>query len=283
MIRTPVRRLGRLLLVLAALWGAVAAAANVAVPELRARVTDQAATFDAARRAALEGKLQAFEAEKGSQVAVLIVPSTQPETIEQYSIRVVDAWKLGRAEQDDGVLLLVARNDRTLRIEVGQGLEGAIPDALARRIIDETIVPAFRQGDFAGGIEAGVDRILGLIRGEPLPPPRSRASGGAQPFDLGVGLFIVVLTLGQFLRRVIGRLAGASLAAAGALAVGALLFGWLAGAIGAALMFIVVLTGEFAGAGGYYGGARGGGFSSGGGGFSGGGGGFSGGGASGRW
>ena len=123
-------------------------------------------------------KLAAFEARKGSQLVVLIVATTNPEDIAAYSIRVVEAWKLGRKKVDDGALLIVAKNDRDLRIEVGQGLEGAIPDAIANRIVEDTIVPRFRDGDFAGGIEAGVDRIAALVRGEALPEPAHYRNSG---------------------------------------------------------------------------------------------------------
>ena len=154
---------------------ALAAAAEVPVPALKARVTDLAGVLTSAQRTALEERLAAFEAKKGSQIAVLIVPTTQPETIEQYGIRAVDAWKLGRKGVDDGALLLVAMKDRAVRIEVGYGLEGVLPDAIAKRIIDEEIVPRFRAGDYYGGIEAGVGRMIRVIEGEPLPPPRARS------------------------------------------------------------------------------------------------------------
>ena len=120
----------------------------------------------------LDATLQAFEARKGSQIAVLIVPTTSPESIEQFSIRVADAWKIGRKTIDDGAILVVAKDDRSLRIEVGYGLEGVLTDATAKRIIDEVIVPKFRTGDFAGGISDGVDRMLKVIDGEPLPAPK---------------------------------------------------------------------------------------------------------------
>ncbi|HSD60573.1 MAG TPA: YgcG family protein, partial [Burkholderiales bacterium] len=152
--------------------------AEVPVPPLQARVTDLTRTLSGGQQAALERRLAAFEQKKGSQVAVLIVPSTRPETIEQYAIRVAEQWKLGRKGVDDGALLLVAKDDREVRIEVGYGLEGVLPDATAKRIISEVIVPRFRQGDFAGGIDAGVGRMISVIEGEPLPPPQQRASGG---------------------------------------------------------------------------------------------------------
>jgi uncharacterized protein len=168
-----------------------------------------------AQVSALDQKLAAFEARKGSQVAVLMVATTAPEAIEQYSIRVAAAWKLGRAEVDDGALLLVARDHRALRIEVGYGLEGALTDATSRRIIDEIIIPYFRDGDFAGGIDAGVTRMLAVIDGEPLPEPRSDRGGGANGIEalapvLPV-LFIFTVAFGAMLKRLFGQLPGALL------------------------------------------------------------------------
>ena len=157
---------------------AFAAFADVAVPPLTGRVVDQTGTLSAGDVAALTQTLKGLELRKGSQVVVLIVPTTEPETIEQYSIRVAEAWKIGRKKIDDGALLVVAKNDRKLRIEVGYGLEGALNDVTARRIIDEIITPKFRSGDFAGGISAGVDRIIGVIDGEPLPAPEPQQSFG---------------------------------------------------------------------------------------------------------
>src|SRR5712672_2594 len=151
-----------------------AAAADVAVPPLSERVVDQTGTLSSGDIASLTQTLQSLEARKGSQVAVLIVPTTAPETIEQYSLRVAEAWKIGRKKIDDGALLVVAKDDRKLRIEVGYGLEGALTDVTAKRIIDEVITPKFRSGDFAGGISAGVDRIIRVVDGEPLPTPVQR-------------------------------------------------------------------------------------------------------------
>lgn len=147
------------------------AQAEVAVPLLRALVTDLTSTLSPAEVAALDSRLKAYEREKGSQIAVLIVPTTQPEEIEQYSLRVVEQWKLGRHKVDDGVLFLIAKNDRTMRIEVGYGLEGALPDITAKRIISDIVSPSFKAGDFIGGITAGVDGIIASIQGEPLPVP----------------------------------------------------------------------------------------------------------------
>ena len=161
------------LLALLMCW-AFAAFADVAVPPLSGRVVDQTGTLSSGDIASLTQTLKNLETRKGSQVAVLIVPTTQPETIEQYSLRVAEAWKIGRKKIDDGALLVVAKNDRKLRIEVGYGLEGALNDVTAKRIIDEIITPKFRDGDFAGGISAGVGRIIGVIDGEPLPAPAPR-------------------------------------------------------------------------------------------------------------
>jgi uncharacterized protein len=279
------------------------------IPPLASRVTDTTGTLTAGQQADLNARLAAFEQRKGTQIAVLIVPTTQPEAIEQYSIRVVDAWKLGREKPDDGVLLLVAMQDRALRIEVGRGLEGALTDATSNRIIDETIKPLFRQGDIYGGISAGLNRIIQVVDGEPLPPPdRSwHAPGDSTLRSLPFLLFGVVV-VGAILRAVLGRTLGSL--ATGGLAGGAV---WLlsrvlgfaiAGGVLAWLfaMFAGIATrgggrrgggfggGGFGGFGGWGGGGFGGGFRGGGfggggfgGGFSGGGGSFGGGGASGRW
>ncbi|MGH8203627.1 MAG: TPM domain-containing protein, partial [Steroidobacteraceae bacterium] len=177
-------------------------------------MTDLTGTLTSAERSALEQKLAAFEARKGAQIAVLLVPTTEPEAIEQYSIRVVDAWKLGREEPDDGALLLVAMQDRALRIEVGRGLEGALTDLVSNRIIDETITPRFREGDFAGGIAAGVDRMIAVVDGEPLPEPEEHWEG-----PQGIGgmlpiLFMVVFVGSTVFRALLGRGVG-SLATGG--------------------------------------------------------------------
>src|ERR1700736_3583358 len=165
------------LLALLLCW-AVTAFADVAVPPLTGRVVDQTGTLSSGDIDRLTQTLKNLELRKGSQVAVLIVPTTQPETIEQFSIRVADAWKVGRKKIDDGAILVVAKDDRKLRIEVGYGLEGALNDVTAKRIIDEVITPKFRSGDFAGGISAGVDRIIGVINGEKLPAPERRENSG---------------------------------------------------------------------------------------------------------
>src|SRR5512147_962670 len=160
------------------LLACAAQADEVAVPPLTARVTDLTTTLSPEQRTALEQRLQAFETQKGSQIAVLIIPTTQPETLEQYSIRVVEQWKLGRKGVDDGVLLLVVKDDRKVRIEVGYGLEGALPDVTAKRIVAEDIAPHFKQADFYGGIVAGITRITGVLQGEALPPPRQNKASG---------------------------------------------------------------------------------------------------------
>jgi uncharacterized protein len=274
----------------------------VAVPPLRSPVTDLTGTLTPEQSAELEAKLRAFEQSKGSQVAVLIVPTTQPEDIESYGIRVGEAWKLGRKGVDDGAILIVARDDRRLRIEVGYGLEGVLPDAKANRILDEDIVPYLRNGDYYGGISAGVDRMLRVIEGEPLPEPERSSPADAVPglFTVLPFLFIFALIGGSVLRRMFGRVGGA-LATGGVvgfltwLLIGILGLSILAGF----LAFIFALTGGGGGPspggngwysrrhgsgwghpGGFGGGWGGGGI---GGGWSGGGGGFGGGGASGSW
>lgn len=263
----------------------LAGSAELAVPSLGARVTDQTATLSGEQKAALEQTLQAFEKLKGSQIAVLIVPSTEPETIEQYALRVAEQWKLGRAKVDDGALLVVAKNDRALRIEVGYGLEGALNDATSKRIISEVIVPRFREGDFYGGISAGVDRMIRVIDGESLPEPEDRPTGGIADLQRYVPvIFLLALVVGGVLRAVLGRFPGA-LVTGGVVAVvawlfvGALFIAFIAGLI--ALLFTLFGGGMGGfGVGGHRGGFGRGGF---GGGFRGGGGGFGGGGASGRW
>jgi uncharacterized protein len=266
------------------------------VPKLAARVTDLAGTLTAADRASLEEKLAAFEARKGAQIAVLVVPTTQPEAIEQYSIRVVDAWKLGREKPDDGALLLIAMQDRALRIEVGRGLEGALTDLVSNRIIDETITPRFREGDFAGGIAAGVDRMIAVVDGEPLPEPEAHWSEGPQRIaGILPLLFGIVIVGSAVLRALFGRAFGAL--ATGGVAGGVAWFvtqllGMSIGVGVAALVLSLMLGlgngGRWSsrpGHGGWSPGGWGGGGmrSGGGGGFRGGGGSFGGGGASGRW
>jgi len=290
---TGVKRSGplgaRRALLLTALLAAALVRADVAVPALTARVTDLTGTLSGETINRIEAKLANFEAKKGSQIAVLIVPSTAPEEIEQFGIRVEDAWKLGRKGVDDGAYLIVAKNDRRVRIEVGYGLEGALSDAVANRIVDETITPRFKQGDFDGGVEAGVDQMISVVNGEPLPEPDKKWEhrGGLVNF-LPIFLGVVFVASGV-LRAVFGRLFGS--VATGGLA------GFLAWAlshllpIGLGAGVVAFLFAMLAGSGSRgwsagrgWGGGFGGGFGGGGGGgFSGGGGGGGGGGASGSW
>src|SRR3954469_15353791 len=277
---------------------AFAALADVAVPPLTGRVVDRTATLSSSDIASLDRTLRDFEARKGSQIAVLIVPTTQPETIEQYSIRVAEAWKIGRKKVDDGAILVVAKDDRKLRIEAGYGLEGALTDVAAKRIIDEIITPKFRAGVFAGGISDGVNRILRVIDGEPLPAPVQRQQsspgllGDIDPFN--PVLIVAVIVVGGLMRGMFGRLFG-SLATGGLVAA---LFWFIAAsvalsAISGIIAFFVTLFADAitssggVGRGGWVGGGSGGGVSGGssdsGGGFRGGGGSLGGGGASGSW
>ena len=290
----------RAVIVALLLGWAAAAFADVAVPPLSGRVVDQTGTLSSGDVAALTQKLRDFEARKGSQVAVLLVPTTAPETIEQYSIRVAEAWKIGRKKVDDGAILVVAKDDHKLRIEVGYGLEGALTDVTARRIIDEIITPKFKAGDFAGGIAAGVDRILGVIDGEPLPKPEPQQSfaGGEDRFDILFNPIIIfaVLVAGSVLRSALGRLIGsvATGGVVGALVwftLGSLAFSLLSAVIAFAFaMFAGSIASSNGRSGGWSGGLGGGGGSFSGssgssdsGSFSGGGGSFVGGGASGSW
>jgi uncharacterized protein len=267
--------------------------AEVAIPPLKSLVTDLTGTLTPPQRESLERKLIAFEQRKGSQIAVLLVPTTAPEEIQQYAIRVAENWKLGRKGVDDGLLLLVAKNDRAVRIEVGYGLEGVVPDAIAKRVIEEIIVPFFRQGDFYGGIDAGVTRLLRIVDGEPLPPPSARDPGWNKVGDLLPLLFILVFVVGRFLRALVGKLFASLLAGgiAGVIAwimLSSLLIGLGTGLVAFLLMLVAgssLASGGRGGWGGYRsGGFGGGGGLGGGGGWSGGGGGgFGGGGASGKW
>ena len=271
-----------------ALLASCVAGAQLAIPPLTARVTDQTTTLTTEQNAILERTLQAFEARKGSQLAVLIVPTTSPETIEQYALRVAEQWKLGRKTIDDGAVLVVAKTDRALRIEVGYGLEGALNDATSKRIISETIAPRFKQGDFYGGITAGMDQIIRVIDGEPLPEPgRKQAGREAELAQYVPIIFMLALVGGGVLRSMLGRFPGALVTGAAVGGVAWWLIGALSIAFGAgvvALLFTLLSGGMGGGLGGL--GGRRGGFGTGGfggGGFGGGGGGFGGGGASGRW
>ena len=291
-----------------ACWLSVSAWAEVPVPPLTARVADLTATLSPEQVGALEARLQRLEANSAAQMAVLLVPTTQPESIEQYSLRVVEAWKLGRKAgagldqnaADQGLLLLVAKNDRKVRIEVGYGLEGTIPDAIARRIIDEAITPRFKRSDFAGGLLEGVQRIEALVLGgaevRDLAVTKATADVGDVVddafeafFDIPPWLVFVLFLSGPLLRSLLGRLFG-GLALGGVVGTAAwLVSGRVAASVifGLAAFFFVAMTSSRrigTGIGGAPGGSRGGwGGGSGGGGFSGGGGGFGGGGASGSW
>ena len=264
--------------------------AVVPVPPLSGRVVDLTHTLSPAAQARIDASLADLERRKGSQIAVLIVPTTDGEDLAQFGIRVAEAWKLGRKGVDDGAILLVAKNDRRLRIEVGYGLEGAIPDAVAKRVVSDVIAPYFKRGDFSGGIEAGVDQLVKLVDGEPLPPPAPASS--AAGIDVGAIFFggiVLGVLVGRLLRLWLGAFAGGVLAGVGAgvgvaLLTGAVLVGLMAG------FFVLAAVGAGAAGGGWGGGfggwssgGVGGGFGRGGGGFSGGGGGFGGGGASGSW
>jgi uncharacterized protein len=280
--------------------GATLSQALEPIPPLKARVTDLTGTLTSAQQAQLESRLAEFESRKGAQVAVLIVSSTQLEEIEQYSIRVVDAWKLGRAKPDDGALLLIAKDDRVMRIEVGRGLEGALTDLVSKRIISDTIAPLFRQGDFAGGIAAGVDQMIRVVDGEPLPEPDRKWGGEAERLaDMLPFLIGLVFIASAVLRALFGR-------ALGSVATGGVTGGivwWLTQVLGLAMgvgtvaVIVSLLLGfgnggrwsSRPGHGGWTSGGWGrggigtGGLGGGGGGFGGGGGSFGGGGASGRW
>jgi uncharacterized protein len=269
------------------------------VPPLKQRVTDLTATLSAADEARIDARLREFEANKGAQIAVLIIGTTQPEPAFDYSMRVVDAWKLGRKDVDDGVLFLVAKNDRKLEIRTGRGVQGTLTDAMSKRIISEVVAPRFRSGDFAGGIEQGVEKIIAVLQGEALPPPAKKRVAAQQVNYEGFLIMgvIAALVVGPMLRALLGRFLGAT-ATGGVTGAAAW---WLAGGLifpavmGAIIFLVVLLSGgiNLAGArrsgawstGGWSGGGSSGGGWSGGSSdsFSGGGGGFDGGGASGDW
>ena len=215
-MRALIRLFGIVALVFASAAGA---ADEVPVPPLKARVTDLTGTLNSGQLASLESELSAFEQRKGSQIAVLMLPSTQPETIEQYSMRVAERWKIGRAKTDDGVILVIAKNDQRLRIEVGYGLEGAIPDVVAKRVIREVIAPHFLANDFYGGVHDGVLTLMKLIDGEKLPAPARAPQQGSTTDDyqsLFVILLIVVVVAGGVLKAVLGRLLGSAATGAAA-------------------------------------------------------------------
>ena len=272
---------------------AASAFSQVPVPALAGHVIDQTGTLAPATAAHVDSELAALEAQKGSQVVVLMVPTTQPEEIEPFGIRVASQWKLGRKGVDDGAILIVAKDDHHVRIEVGRGLEGALPDATAKRIIDEEITPRFKQGDFDGGVQAGVDRMLSVIGGEPLPPPDHKWQGGRGLTHLLPLLLVGVFVVSGVLRGILGPLGG-SIATGGVVGVLTFLLSqilFIGVGAGVVAFLFALLRGAIPGGGlggmgmrgmgGFGGGLGGGGF--GGGGFSGGGGGFGGGGASGSW
>lgn len=287
--------LPRFLFTVSLLWlTALAASADVAVPPLQTRVTDTTGTLSLNSVAQLEQRLAAFEAKKSTQIAVLMVPTTQPESIEQYAVRAFEQWKLGRKGIDDGVLLVIAKNDRKLRIEVGYGLEGALNDATSKRIISDAIVPHFKSGNFAAGVEAGVARIMSVVSGEALPAPAGAQRGKSvipsfDPVWLFAG-FILIHVISRLLHAVFGRLPAAGvLSLAFGFGIWLIFSSVIAGLIVGVITFFVALTEGTSGRG-----SSGGGWSSGsgswssggsssGGGFSGGGGSSGGGGASGSW
>ena len=276
-----------------ALLPAVPARADVAVPPV-ARVTDLTGTLSGEQTAAIQKTLAEFEIRKGSQIVVLMLPTTEPEDIAQFGIRVADAWKVGRKGIDDGVIVLIAKSDRRARIEVGRGLEGVITDYAADRIVAEFVRPHFRDNDYYGGITAALDRIISLTDGEPLPPPPAHSAARPQAGFRGVLSILLILGLvaGPVLRTLFGRPLGAIATGGVAGFIAWLLLGALGIAAFAGIAtFLFTLLGGLGG--GRFGGIGGGGFGGsgfgggggggGGGGFSGGGGGFSGGGASGSW
>lgn len=304
-----IRRALATVLLAAAAWGGLAAAAwaqgLLPVPALTARVIDQTQTLAESERADLEAKLAAFEQRKGSQMVVLMVPTTEPEDIASYANRVGNAWKIGRKEVGDGILVIVAKNDRKMRIEVAKALEGAVPDLAAIRIIDEEMKPRFRNNDFAGGLNAAVARLIGLVDGEALPAPSSGGDGkdsseGIDWENLAIFLFIGVFVAAPIVRSIVGKKLGSVVMGGGIgviafLITTSIVIAVLAGmaALMVSLFSAVAATspGRRGGGGGGFGGWGGGGGggwssggSSGGGGFSSGGGGdFGGGGASGDW
>jgi uncharacterized protein len=273
------------------------------VPALTARVIDQTGTLDSAQRTGLETKLAAFEQRKGSQIVVLMVPTTQPEDIASYAQRVGDAWKIGRKDVGDGLLVIVAKDDRKMRIATAKALEGAVPDLAAVRIIDEEMKPRFRNNDFAGGLNAAVDRLIGLVDGEPLPEPSRNNSGGSNSsgdFDwenLAIFLFVGVFVGAPIVRAILGKTLGSVVMGGGIGVVAFFLTTSMVIAVIAGMIALMVsLFAGLAGFGGGRGGGGGGGWTSGGGGgwsgggggggggfSSGGGGNFGGGGASGDW
>ena len=290
------------LLALLLCWASVALAL-VAVPPLVGRVVDQTGTLTSGDIASLNQTIRSFEARKGSQIAVLVVPTTDGEAIEQFSLRVAEAWKIGRKKIDDGAVLVIAKNDRHLRIEVGYGLEGALTDVTTKRIIDEEITPKFKSGDFAGGVSAGLNKMIRIIDGEKLPepePPHWQHQTGLFDVDAMFNPFLLipVFLFGGLMRTMLGRLVGAGVGGGVVMLIAWFLFGSLAAAIFAGLIavFFVLFSDTIvssspgsSGSGGWSGGSSGGSWSGGSSSSSsssdsgGGGGSFGGGGASGSW
>lgn len=268
---------------LLALLLAVAVQAEVPVPPLSGRVVDLTQTLAMTELRQLESLLAEFEKRKGSQIALLLLPTTAPEAIESYAIRVAETWKIGRTRVDDGIIVLVAKDDRAMRIEVGYGLEGAVPDATAKRLIEDYFLPGFRNDNYFAGISAGLNALIAIIDGEPLPPPmKARTPSQGQSIERYFALFLFLIFAGGGILRVwLGRVGSASVVATVAAVAGWLVAGSvLIAALLAIAGFVLALFGGMrgmGGMGGYGGGSRGGG------GFGGGGGGFGGGGASGRW
>lgn len=286
-------------LALAALLAMPLRAQEQPVPHLTARVIDQTGTLSETQRSALETKLATFEREVGSQVVIVIVASTKPEDITDYTQRLGDAWKIGRRDVGDGLLIVVAKDDRRVRIAPTKTLEGAIPDIVAKQVIDNAITPAFRAGDFAGGLNQAVDQLFARIRGEALTAPtqhdQAKARPGLQLDEMVIFFFVAVPILGAVLTGMLGRKLGALATGGAASAFGwwfseSLLLACLAGLIALLLVGVFGLgagRGLSRGGGGpiiWGGGGGGGGFGGDGGGYSSGGGGdFGGGGASGDW
>jgi len=263
--------------------------AQIAIPKLEARVNDLTGTLTIEEKAQLENQLSEFEQKKGSQIGVLIVPSTEGEAIETFGIRVAEAWKLGRKGVDDGAILIIAKNDRRLRIEVGYGLEGVLNDATCKRIISEIITPYFKSSDYFQGILNGISAMIRLVEGEQLPEVQTATHGSSGIEGLIVPGIFIILILSTVLKSTLGDIQAAGIMSGLSFFVLILAAaGFLVALFVALLVFIFVFFSEINGRGvsnssrsgsGFFGGGG----SFGGGGFSGGGGSFGGGGASGSW
>ena len=244
-------------MLLALIWRALAAILIIAiipsawgqplqpVPTLVAHAMDHTGTLTTTELQALDQRLARFEQEKGTQIVVLLVSSTAPEDIAAYANRVANTWKIGRQGVGDGMLIVVAKNDRKLRIEVAKTLEGAVPDLAARQIMDEAITPRFKQNDYAGGLNAGVEQLFARVRGEPLPSPTSRSASGDQAadgfdwVDLGIFFFIIVPVGTSIARALLGRVAGSLLLGAATGVIAYLVTASILVALGAALLAMV--------------------------------------------